>query len=119
MAYNFSNRIEDSHRVSISDGRTRAKLSDVIKAFPAGVTIVNFDIVKSDKGEFVILIASEMPANYFFGGAAMLRVAKGWVNDFDGDIVACRKELFNAGGVHVKMEYTKLSDGRDYVKLTV
>lgn len=107
----------------VMNGRTKVSISDIIKGYPAGITLTDFDIVTmTDKGREVsypVFLFAESESEYFNGGAVLAKIVNGWCAMFEGDVDETREKFRESGGVKVKMEEGRTKTGNNIVKVNV
>ena len=98
-------------RSRVIEGREKLDVNEVIKRYPNGVVIDEFDILDGRDGEYVVLHIKDTN-NYFTGGSLALKVCKGWTDDFgNGNPIVASDELKNDGGATFKIYHTTTKNG--------
>lgn len=98
-------------------GREKMKMGDIIATYPNGVTVRDFDMVSSvdgDTGEltsYPIFVFDENDSVFAFGGTVFKNIVAMWLDDFDGDLAACRAGL-RAEGVKIRFSNGVTRKGR-------
>ena len=99
-------------RSRVIDGREKLDVDEVIKRYPDGVTIDEFDVLDGKDGKEYVVLHIKDTNNYFNGGSLALKVCKGWVEDFgDGNPIVASDELKNDGGAMFKIYHTMTKNG--------
>lgn len=97
----------------VMQGRTKISTEDIIKKYPDGVTVTEFDmIVKSDGACYPVMAFKEDPDKYFNGGSLANKIAQDWIKMYDGDISTASDELKASGGVKFKLSNKKTRTGK-------
>ena len=119
MAFNFNEKAQKvvNLKPSISDGKNQVSTEDIIKTYPDGVTIVQFDIVETEDKKFSVLLFKESPNSFFYGGTVLTQICESWIEDFDNDCAKCSEELANSGGVKIKLSKGITKNKRNITKV--
>lgn len=106
-------------------GKEAVKTSDIIKKYPNGITITDFDIVnitnkKTRKSETVpVFTFAEDDKAFFFGGFVFMKIVSEWLKAYEGDLSGCRQDFRNSDGLKVILERTVTQNGNDCTTVTV
>lgn len=108
----------------IRNGREKAKLNTLAKAYPNGLTVIAGDITHAidENGnikEFSLVVFAEEKDKYVNGGASFTKIIKSFLSSFDGDAEKMSAELEASGGVKVKVEKKELDNGNNFTVVTV
>lgn len=108
----------------IMTGRVKIDTDDIIKKYPDGVTITEFDMVtvtdpKKGASTFPVFAFKEDPESCFFGGAILSKIAVDWARAYGGDIESASEELSKCGGVKVKMFSKKTKAGNNLTAVEI
>lgn len=104
----------------LMNGREKISTEDVIANTPNGATIVAVDMVHSSDGDYGVFHLKEYPNNFYCGGLILSKIAKSWINEYDGDASLCSDELAKSGGVKVKLAQKRTkSSNRDVTTVEV
>lgn len=119
MAFNFKESAKQvvNLKPSLSDNKNQVSTDDLIKTFPDGVTITQFDIVEIDDRKFTVLLFQESPDSFFYGGTVLTQICESWVSEFDNDCAKCSEELTAQGGVKVKLSKGVTKSKRNITKV--
>lgn len=85
-------------RSRVTTGRDKMTLEDVIKNYPDGVCVDEFQILVGESGKEYVVMHIKDTNNYFNGGSIALKIARGWIDDFAGDEDTASEELKKDGG---------------------
>lgn len=118
MAYNFRKEAAKATPTSISDGKVKFSMRDIMETYPNGISVNAFEIAEGRNGDFAVCCFAENDSAYFFGGKALTRICKHWLEDFSS-AAECSAELKASGGVPMTFKRKTLEDGRDYITVTV
>lgn len=108
----------------IRNGREKAKLDTLAKAYPNGLTVVAGDIthaIEKDGSikEYALVVFAEEKDKYVNGGASFTKIIKSFLSSFDGDAEKMSAELEASGGVKVKVDTKRLDNGNNFTVVTV
>lgn len=108
----------------VLQGRTKVSVADIISKYPDGVTIMEFDLIrtKDKKGvesEYPVIAIKEDSAVCFFGGFVLHRIVKEWAELYSGDVAEASRNLAEAGGVKIKMQESKTNSGNNITTVEV
>ena len=95
----------------IMTGREKISTEDVIKKYPAGITLNGFDVIDNGKDGYAVFTFAEDTGKFVNGGALLSKMAFEWVKDFDGNIIDASEELAACGGVRVRLSTKKTKRG--------
>lgn len=95
----------------IMTGREKISTEDVIKKYPAGITLNGFDVLDNGKNGYAVFTFVEEPDKFVNGGALLSKMAFEWVKAFDGNITDASDELSACGGVRVRLSTKKTKRG--------
>lgn len=113
MAINFKKIAQEQTFIStIMEGRTKVEKTDGV------VTIYDFDIVPSKKGEAYAVCAIS-DKHFINGGYVLSKIFKAIVDEFEGDVDAAREDFRNSGGLKVRLEKSRTQDGKSITKVEV
>lgn len=97
----------------LMEGRERIKADEIMKKFPNGITITDFDMIQEkDKAPYPIIIFAEDDRYFHFGGTVLARVVDEWLGYYDS-VEECREAFKAEGGVRITMSQGKTREGRD------
>ena len=100
-------------RSRVIDGREKVSIDEVIKNYPNGVCIDEFEILTNEEGKDYVVLHIKGPNNYFNGGSIALKIARGWTDDFDGDDDVASAELAKDGGCTFIIKRGKTKKGNN------
>lgn len=109
----------------LMEGRTKLPMRDVIDTYTEGVHVTAFDYIPGrDKqsGEsttYPVILISEAPDSFVFGGTVMKAICDAWVEHFDGDVESCNAALSKSGGVLLKFTRDVTKNGNTITRVTV
>ena len=125
MANMFVNLAKRATTLSpIMDGREKISTEDVIKKYPEGITVQEFDVVTTpDKdgnpSTYPIITFAEDNTKFLYGGKALMDMVTMWLANFEGDVEATSNALKAAGGVKIKMRSSRTKQGLNFTKIEV
>lgn len=108
----------------IMDGREKISTEDVIKKYPDGITVQEFDVVTTpDKdgnpSTYPIITFAEDSTKFLYGGKALMDMVTMWLANFEGDVEATSNALKASGGVKIKMRSSRTKQGLNFTKIEV
>lgn len=103
--------------------RTKIATEDIIKRWPNGFTIDQFDLVTTPDNNGVdrtypVFTIKEDPTVFAYGGKAMYEVVKLWLVEFEGDLASCSAEVSNEN-VKIKLSQARTSRGNNFTRVDV
>ena len=109
---------------TIMEGREKLNTDEVIKKYPEGITIIEFDIVTTpdqngNPSTYPIIAFAEDNTKFIYGGKAIMDMVTMWLANFEGDVETTSNALKAAGGVKVKMTSAKTKQGRNFTRVDV
>lgn len=121
MAINFKaiaqNELTLSH---LMNGRTQVKTDEIVGK---ELTIEEFDIVNAvidgKSAIFPVVVFTELPANYYNGGALLQKMVEAWTNACGGDVETASNAFKKEGGVKVKFTNTKTKSGNNLTGIEI
>lgn len=117
----------------IMAGRNKMTTKEIAAKYPDGVTIIDFDIIKTTKqvkneegyivevpDAYPVFAIAEDESVFFSGGAVLNTIVKEWLAMYEGDQEQCRADLIADGGVQILLEPGVMGkNGREYTNVTV
>lgn len=106
-------------------GREKVTTDDVIKNYPEGVTITQFDIIemydekKKENVAFPVFTIKEDDSVCFFGGCIFTKIVNAWLEQYDGDIAGASLDLQECGGVKVRLSSRKTKAGNNLTSVEI
>lgn len=117
---NFSEKAKRANSNSpIIEGRTKISVKDIINDYKDGITITQFDMLIINNEAVPVFRYNEDDKRYFFGGSALTKICKIWLEEYNGDIERCSNDLHESGGIKVSFEYKTTKTGRNYVSVNI
>ena len=109
---------------AIMEGREKINTEEVIKQYPDGITIMEFDIVTTpdangNPSTYPVIAFAEDNTKFLYGGKALNDVITTWLANFEGDVETTSNALKAAGGVKIKMVAAKTKQGRNFTRIDV
>lgn len=103
--------------------RNKIATEDIIKRWPQGFTIDQFDLVTTPDSNgidrtYPVFTIKEDPTVFAYGGKAMFEVVKLWLDECDGDIASCSAEV-SAENVKIKLSQARTSRGNNFTRVDV
>lgn len=91
--YNFKQKAVESIILSdLMQEREKISTEEVIKKYPEGITVTDFDFVTIENKTFVVLTFEEDKTKFLNGGFVLTKVFSEIVEDFEGEVEAAREE---------------------------
>ena len=103
----------------LMNDRIKISTEDVIKDYPDGITIEQFDSVTAGDMQYYIATIKEDAKAYINCGTVLSKVFDSFVAGFDGDIASASHELKSAGGIKVKLTKSRTRGGNSITTVTV
>lgn len=109
---------------AIMEGREKITTEDIIKNFPDGITITEFDIVTTpdangNPSTYPVIAFAEDNTKFLYGGKALNDVVTTWLANFEGDVETTSNALKAAGGVKIQLTAGKTKQGRNFTRVDV
>ena len=111
--------IESTTLSELMNDRIKVSTDDIIRDYPNGITIEQFDFVAAGESQYYIATIKEDPQVYINCGTVLGKVFDAFVNGFEGDVNCASYELKNAGGIKVKLAKTRTRGGNTITTVTV
>lgn len=119
MAFNFRSSAASAVSSPVMNGRDKITMDEFIKRFPDGATLVQFDKLTGQNGEYVVFNIQEDDAVFISGGVIFVAIVDAWLNEFSGNIVNCNRELIASGGVKFKAYKEKTNKGNTITRVDI
>lgn len=102
----------------VTVGRKKVDVDDIINAYPDGVTVMEFDFLTGDNGEFAVCAFKEDEKACFFGGKILTDMCKTWAEGYESTKDASA-DLTAEGGVKLRFKRSKTKANRDVTLVEV
>lgn len=102
----------------VTVGREKVDMGDIINAFPDGVTVMEFDFLTGENGEFAVCAFKEDENACFFGGKILTDMCKAWAEGYNSTKDASA-DLTAEGGVKLRFKRSKTKANRDVTLVEV
>ena len=102
----------------VTVGREKVDIDDIINAYPDGVTVMEFDFLTGDSGEFAVCNFMEDEKACFFGGKILTDMCKAWAEGYESTKDASA-DLTAEGGVKLRFKRSKTKANRDVTLVEV
>lgn len=104
--------------------REKVSTEDIIKKYPNGITITEFDIVTTPDKDgnnmtYPVLAFKEDETKFLYGGKALMDIVAVWLSHFEGDIESTSSALKAAGGVKIQLEPARTKSGRNFTRVNI
>lgn len=104
--------------------REKVSTEDIIKNYPNGITITEFDIVTTPDKDgnnmtYPVLAFKEDETKFLYGGKALMDIVAVWLSHFEGDIESTSSALKAAGGVKIQLEPARTKNGRNFTRVNI
>lgn len=125
MANMFAQLAKRATTLSIlMEGKEKISTEDIIKKYPEGITINEFDVITTTDAHGVpqtypVMCFKEDSTKFLYGGKALNDIATTWLANFEGDVEATSNALKAAGGVKIKMVADKTKQGRNFTRIEI
>ena len=118
--FNFRDVAEKSTLLSVlQKDRTKISTEELVKKFPDGITVNQFDIATIDNKAFAVVTFAEDNNYYYNGGTILTKMCIAWAQGFGGDTESASVALLKSGGVKLKFTETKTKSGNNVTTITV
>lgn len=116
----FAKAAEEALGVSkVIKGREKITTDEVIRLYPNGITINEFDIIGSGENSHPVFAFAEDPTKYLNGGRVAKDITDAWIAFKGGDIEAACEGLKESGGVRFKLEKVTTKLGKTVIRYNV
>ncbi len=120
MANKFANIAKKQTTLSpIMENRTKLSTEELIKQYPNGVTVCEFDMIEIGDESFPVFTFAEDETRFVFGGTVLGNIVYAWVSDYDGDIEGASKALNAVGGVKMRFSKGRTKNGNNITLVDV
>lgn len=102
----------------VTAGREKVEVEELMRVFPEGVTVTQFDFLPGDNGEFAVCGFKEDENAFFFGGKILTDMCKAWVEGY-ADTKESSADLTAEGGVKLRFKRSKTKANRDVTLVEV
>lgn len=121
MAINFKKVAQEEISISpLCAGREKLKTEELLGK---ELTITHFDFASiSDDGDtktYPIILFDEYPNHYYAGGTIFTKMCMAWVVEYDGDVERASQDLYESGGVRIKMSATRTRNGNNLTSVEI
>lgn len=97
----------------VLENREKISVEDIMRDYPNGVTLTDFDLISLDNVTFPVFAIAENPAVAFFGGIVLNKIVANWLGAYDGDLEQCATDLRASGGVKIRLSKGKTKAGQE------
>ena len=98
---------------AVMEGKTKISAKDLIDLYPAGVTVVDFDLLEGDKGLYCVVAFAEDHTRYLNGGKILTDIVKSWVSAYGDSVDEAVSALQAEGGVKMKFKLATTKNGKN------
>lgn len=103
----------------ILENREIVSIEDIMRDYPDGITLVDFDLISLDNETFPVFAIAENPVTALYGGTILNKIVANWLGAYDGDLEQCAADLRASGGVKVILSKGKTKAGQDITLVDV
>lgn len=103
----------------LMQGRDKFSMEELIKEYPNGVTVMEFDKVESGDESYPVFTFAEKPNVFTCGGRILANICDAWVKEYNGDIETASNDLKNAGGVRMRFYAGRTKNGNNLTKVDI
>lgn len=103
----------------ILENREKLTTEEMVKKFPNGCTLIDFDMITLDEESFPVFAIREDDKICFFGGLVLTKIVGSWIEYYGGDYEKAAIELRTSGGVKIKFEPTKTKAGKSLTAIKI
>lgn len=117
---NFKQVAEQATTLSeLMAGREKKTTDYMIKEFPNGFTILEFDMITIKENMFPVVTIAEDSNIFYYGGTVLSKICEGWVKLYEGDITQASEDLKKSGGIKIKLSYGKTKTNQNLTQITI
>lgn len=102
----------------VTVGKEKVEIDEIIKVYPLGVTVTEFDFLTGNDGDFAVCGFKEDDKVFFFGGKILTDMCKAWCEGYASTKEASA-DLTQEGGVKLKFTRSKTKANRDVTLVEV
>lgn len=108
----------------IMTDREKVSTEDIIKNYPDGITVIEFDLVTTPDKDgnnqtYPVIGFKEDETKFLYGGKALMDIVAVWLSHFEGDIESTSAALKAAGGIKIQLEPARTKTGRNFTRVNV
>lgn len=117
---NFKQYAEQATTLShLMSGREKKGTDFMIKEYPEGFTIEEFDMITIKDSFFPVVTIKENPSIFYYGGTVLSKICNMWIEAYDGDITKASEDLKQSGGIKIKVSYGKTKANQNLTQITI
>lgn len=114
MTNMFTNLAREATTLSpLMENREKTTVDDIIRDYPEGITITEFDIISTSLDTFPVFTFAEDDEKFCFGGTILHNIFDKFIEKFEGDIKAASNALKAAGGVKMGFSKSRTKNGNN------
>lgn len=92
-------------------GRSKIDTEDIIKYYPNGITVNNFENdIETENGTTIVYTFKEDDTKFAFGGKVIQNLFEGLIEDYEGDISELKDDV-KSQGLKIKLKSGKTKKG--------
>lgn len=120
MAFNFKSAAQKAVAMSdIMTNRTKINTYEIIKNYPNGITLNNFDMIINADNAYPVFTFKENDSVYYNGGTALKKIVEEWLSAFEGNVEKCADEFSQSEGLKIKLKEIRTKSGRNFTAVEV
>ena len=120
MGFDFKTTAKKANSMSrLMANREKITTEDIIRNYPDGITLNNFDIIINSENEYPVFTFKENDNVFYNGGTALKKIVDFWVDSFEGDVEKCAKDFAESEGLKVKLNIVKTKSNRNFVTVEI
>ena len=104
-------------RESIMTGKSKVDVSNIIMAYPEGISVNGSSIIKGKDGEYAVITFTEDESSFFFAGKVLTEIVQKWI-EISGSEEQMNEEL-KKEPVLIRLYDAKNKSGRTYTGVEV
>lgn len=97
-------------------GRTKISSEDLMVKYPDGFTVTRFDITTFDDKPQAIVTIKEDDTVFYNCPSALTKMFTGMVSMIGTSVADISNDIFESGGIKIKLEKTFSKNGKTYLK---
>ena len=111
--------MESTQFSELTLNREKIETDDIIKNYPAGITIIGFDFVQTVKDRYPVIVYAEDEKKFFFGGYLFTKLFDYWIEKCEGTVEEVNEYLKETGGLKMRIFKTRTKSGNSLTNFEI
>lgn len=111
--------MESTQFSELTLNREKIETDDIIKNYPAGITIIGFDFVQNTKDRYPVIVFAEDEKKFFFGGYLFTKLFDYWCGQCQGTVEEVSDYLKETGGLKMRIFKTRTKSGNSLTNFEI